>query len=79
MIIPICCVTCGKPLAHLWEKYHSEVQKSYRDAKKPPQTRFVSTQLSEKTIEQSMLDELKIERYCCRRTMLCHVDISDEL
>ncbi|MCS7094394.1 MAG: DNA-directed RNA polymerase subunit N [Thaumarchaeota archaeon] len=25
MIFPIRCFSCGKPLAHLWEKYRSEV------------------------------------------------------
>ncbi len=26
MIIPIRCFTCGKPLAHLWEKYKERVE-----------------------------------------------------
>jgi len=27
MIIPIRCMTCGKPVGHLWEKYNKEVEK----------------------------------------------------
>jgi DNA-directed RNA polymerase subunit N len=27
MIIPIRCMTCGKPLGHLWEKYEEQVGK----------------------------------------------------
>jgi len=27
MIIPIRCQGCGKPVAHLWEKYKAEVEK----------------------------------------------------
>lgn len=27
MIIPIRCMTCGKPVAHLWEEYQAEVKK----------------------------------------------------
>lgn len=27
MIIPIRCMTCGKPVGHLWEKYKKEVEK----------------------------------------------------
>ena len=27
MLIPIRCITCGKPLAHLWEKYKEKVDK----------------------------------------------------
>jgi len=26
MIIPIRCMTCGKPVGHLWEKYQKEVE-----------------------------------------------------
>ncbi len=32
MIIPIRCFTCGKPVAHLWEKYKERIEKE--DAKK---------------------------------------------
>ncbi len=27
MIIPIRCMTCGKPVAHLWEEYQKDVKK----------------------------------------------------
>jgi len=27
MIIPIRCMSCGKPVGHLWEKYNAEVAK----------------------------------------------------
>lgn len=27
MIIPIRCMTCGKPVGHLWEKYNEQVRK----------------------------------------------------
>lgn len=27
MIIPIRCMTCGKPVGHLWEKFKKEVEK----------------------------------------------------
>ena len=27
MIIPIRCMTCGKPVGHLWEEYQREVKK----------------------------------------------------
>jgi len=26
MIIPVRCMTCGKPVGHLWEKYKKEVE-----------------------------------------------------
>ncbi len=32
MIIPIRCMTCGKPVGHLWDEFKSEVKKG-RNAK----------------------------------------------
>ena len=55
--MPIRCWSCGKPIAHLWEKYNEKIAKG-EDRKK-------------------VLDELGVERYCCRAQMLGHVDLID--
>ncbi|MEM2089477.1 MAG: DNA-directed RNA polymerase subunit N [Candidatus Pacearchaeota archaeon] len=55
MIIPIRCFSCGKPIAHLWEKFKARVEKG-EDPKK-------------------VLDDLGLERYCCRAIFLGHVDL----
>lgn len=55
MIIPIRCMTCGKPVGHLYEAYQREVKKG----KNP----------------QKVLDELGLERYCCRSLFLTHKDL----
>ena len=55
MIVPIRCVSCGKPIGHLWEKYKEQVEGG-ADRKK-------------------VLDELGLERYCCRSAFLGHVDL----
>ncbi|MBW3010699.1 DNA-directed RNA polymerase subunit N [Candidatus Woesearchaeota archaeon] len=34
MIIPIRCFSCGKPIAHLWEKYKERVHKKGENPKK---------------------------------------------
>jgi DNA-directed RNA polymerase subunit N len=57
VIIPIRCWSCGKPIAHLWEKYKQRVAKG-DDAK-------------------TVLDELEVERYCCRSMFLGQVDLAD--
>ena len=57
MIIPIRCLSCGKPLAHLWELYKKKI-----DAGEEP---------------GKVLNELGIERYCCRAVFLGHVDLID--
>jgi len=56
MIIPIRCMSCGKPIAHLYEEYLEKIKTE--DKKK-------------------VLDELKVERYCCRSMFLGHVDLID--
>lgn len=57
MIIPICCFSCGKPVAHLWEDFKERTSKG-EAAKK-------------------VMDELGLERYCCRAMFMGHVDLLD--
>ncbi|MBI2142411.1 DNA-directed RNA polymerase subunit N [Candidatus Woesearchaeota archaeon] len=57
MIIPIRCISCGKPVAHLWEEYKGRLAKGEERKK--------------------LLDELGLERYCCRTLFLGHVDLAD--
>ncbi len=33
MIIPVRCISCGKPVGHLWEKYKQMVDKDLVDKK----------------------------------------------
>ncbi|MEK6885671.1 MAG: DNA-directed RNA polymerase subunit N [Nanoarchaeota archaeon] len=55
MIIPIRCMSCGKPIAHLWEEFKNRVEKKGEDAGK-------------------VLDELGLDRYCCRAMFLGQED-----
>jgi len=55
MIIPIRCLSCGKPVGHLWEDFKERVAAGEK-AKK-------------------VLDDLGLERYCCRAVFLGHVDL----
>ena len=52
-------MSCGKPVAHLWEEYKRRVDAG-EDTKK-------------------ILDDLKLERYCCRATLLGHADVLPEI
>jgi DNA-directed RNA polymerase subunit N len=54
MIIPVRCMTCGKPVGGLWEEFKRRVQSGEKPSK--------------------ALDELGIERYCCRALFLTHID-----
>ena len=60
------------------KNYAKEFFYSYFDLKK----KYVDTNLIEsgevqKTEYGQLLDELKLDRYCCRRMFLTHVDIID--
>ncbi|MEK6934407.1 MAG: DNA-directed RNA polymerase subunit N [Nanoarchaeota archaeon] len=59
MLIPIRCISCSKPIAHLWEQYNEELKKG----KKP----------------KEVLDNLGLERYCCRSLFLSHIDLIDTI
>jgi len=57
MIIPIRCISCGKPVAQLWEKFAERRSKGESAMK--------------------ILDDLGLERYCCRALFLGHVELID--
>ncbi len=86
MIIPIRCFTCGKVVAHLWEPYLEKVQEIASNDRKEDKSsidqkyRFVNVEtLREKSKEGKVLDELGVTKYCCRRMMLCNVDLMEKL
>jgi DNA-directed RNA polymerase subunit N len=54
IIIPVRCISCGKPVGGLWEKYKERVARGEQPGK--------------------VLDELGLERYCCRALFLTHRD-----
>ena len=77
MIIPIRCFTCGKVIAHLLETYLEELQKNIKD--KEELNGIQNSYSSEKTIEGKILDNLKLERICCRSHFLCYNDFSKNI
>jgi DNA-directed RNA polymerase subunit N (RpoN/RPB10) len=48
-------MSCGKPIAHLWEEFKDRVEKKGEDAGK-------------------VLDELGLDRYCCRAMFIGQED-----
>ena len=55
MQIPIRCISCGKPVGGLFEKYKQRVAAGESTGK--------------------VLDDLGLERYCCRMLFLTHTDV----
>ncbi len=76
MIIPVKCFNCGTLLADKYRYYCEEVRKRKitRDLH-VDKVIYLTSEYSEKTPEGEVLDELKLNKLCCRTLMLTHVDI----
>jgi len=76
MIIPIRCMNCGKLLADKWLFYQEELQKRRGSAAAAVQKRtyFDGTAIPE-TLEKAVVQEIGLNRYCCRKVFLTHVDL----
>lgn len=69
MIIPVRCFTCGKVIGDIYEEYkkrYADYTKTLKAGEKPKET------------PKDILDDLGVERYCCRRMILTHVDLIGE-
>lgn len=80
MIIPVRCFTCNQVLAHKWEAYQKKIQENYLkdNVVENQQSRFINIdKIKEKTVEGKILDQLKLHKYCCRRMLLSHVDMTE--
>lgn len=81
MIIPIKCFTCGMVIADKYRFYVEEVRK--RKLAKNGNDKsinidkvvYLTKEFHEKTPEGEVLDELLMNKMCCRRHFLTHVDI----
>jgi DNA-directed RNA polymerase I, II, and III subunit RPABC5 len=68
-------------VAHLWEEYLNKIQLKYSEADGDAEKkRFVNVKkIEEKTVEGQVLDELGLNKYCCRRMLLSHVDLCEKI
>jgi DNA-directed RNA polymerase subunit N (RpoN/RPB10) len=76
MIIPVKCFGCGKVLADLYRYYITEVRKM-KSAKslEVDNVIYLTKAQTDKTPEGEVMDRLNLNKMCCRRHMLTHVDI----
>jgi len=87
MIIPMRCYTCGKVLADKWVPYINAVQNDKNkedgevDQSNQLELRYidVNNPKPEKSIEGKILDEMKLDKYCCRRMILGNVHLISSL
>jgi len=76
MIIPVKCFTCGNLLADKYRFYLQEVRRrKMQKNQNPDKVIYLTEDYKEKTAEGEVLDELGLNKMCCRRHMLTHVDI----
>ena len=76
MIIPVKCFSCGMVLEDKYRYYVEEVRKR-KLAKDMAVDKvvYLTKEFSDKTPEGEVMDELGLNKMCCRRHMLTHVDI----
>jgi len=76
MIIPVKCFTCGMVLADKYRFYTEEVRKKkLAKSMDVDKVLYLTKEFHDKTPEGEVLDELNMNKMCCRRHFLTHVDI----
>jgi|UniRef100_A0A6C0JCZ2 DNA-directed RNA polymerase subunit N (RpoN/RPB10) len=76
MIIPVKCFTCGKVLADKYRYFQEEVRKlKQKDNIDIDKVLYLTKENTKKTAEGLVMDKLGLNKMCCRRHMLTHVDI----
>ena len=75
MIIPVKCFTCGKVLGDKYRYYLREVRRRKTTAGMAVDSVvYLEPDRTDKTPEGEVLDALGLNKMCCRRHMLTHVD-----
>tara|TARA_Y100000992_G_scaffold302640_1_gene277865 strand:+ start:4598 stop:4831 length:234 start_codon:yes stop_codon:yes gene_type:complete len=76
MLIPVKCFTCGKVLADKYEYYKNRVKlRKMEKGEHEDSVNYLTKVNKEKTPEGLTMDELYLNKICCRRHFLTHVDI----
>ena len=76
MIIPVKCFTCGKVLADKYRYYQSQVRElKLSQSMDIDKVIYLTQENIKKTPEGIVMDNLGLNKMCCRRHMLSHVDI----
>jgi len=76
MIIPIKCFTCGKVIADKYNYYLVKVREmKHKKGLDTQKVIYLTKKNTAKTPEGEVMDQLGLNKICCRRHMLSHVDI----
>jgi DNA-directed RNA polymerase subunit N (RpoN/RPB10) len=77
MIIPVRCFNCGKLLGDKYTFYQNELRK-LKGSKYADATYFEGKEIP-KTPEATVFEKLGLTRYCCKKTLLTHVDLIEKI
>jgi len=76
MIIPVKCFTCGKVLANKYNYYNNQVRMKKNEKNMViSDVIYLTEDNQSKTPEGEVMDDLKLNKMCCRRHILTHIDI----
>ena len=76
MIIPVKCFTCGKVLANKYNYYLIKVREiKNKEHLDNDGVIYLTETNTKKTPEGRVMDTLGLNKICCRRHLLSHVDI----
>jgi hypothetical protein len=82
MLIPVCCFTCGKVIGDSYLYYVQKVREKKLalklDATKPSILEISAGDL-QKTPEGEVMDDLGFTRYCCRKVLLTHIELINDI
>jgi DNA-directed RNA polymerase subunit N len=68
VIIPVRCFSCGKVIGSDYRKFEAELNQ-IKSRNREPTPEEIS----------NIMDNLGLERYCCRRMILSHIELIDEI
>jgi DNA-directed RNA polymerase I, II, and III subunit RPABC5 len=76
MIIPVKCFTCGNVIGNKYDYFQREVRKiKMSRGMEVNKVIYLTEEYVDKTPEGQVLDTLGLNKMCCRRHLLTHVDI----
>lgn len=86
MIIPVRCFTCSKVIADIWNEYQKRVTAKQNINKKEFKQRDITISSDENPLknfddnyQNEILNDLGITKMCCRRHLLTHVDLINNI
>ena len=78
MLIPIRCFTCNLPLACKYKTYQKYIQEHGGNEKENIISGEPNMELLKNNIYQEAFRRIGIERYCCKRVMVSHIDLIEK-